>query len=87
LKILAGKLKLVTMDNDADGSDRICYIGTDNYAAGRMVGRLVREVMPNGGDIAIFVVDRIRKMQGALLGCDRRIDNKPGGRTDFRSNI
>jgi ribose transport system substrate-binding protein len=55
LKILSGKLKLLTMDNDAPGSDRICYVGTDNYAAGRMVGKLVREVMPQGGDLAIFV--------------------------------
>ena len=55
LKILSGKLKLLTMDNDAPGSDRICYVGTDNYAAGRMVGKLVAEVMPQGGDLAIFV--------------------------------
>ncbi len=55
LKQIAAKTKLVTMDNDADGSNRICYVGTDNYAAGREVGRLVRQVMPAGGDIAIFV--------------------------------
>lgn len=55
LKILSGKLKLLTMDNDAPGSDRICYVGTDNYAAGRMVGKLVAEVMPQGGDLAVFV--------------------------------
>jgi ribose transport system substrate-binding protein len=55
LKILAKKMKLITMDNDAAGSDRICYIGTDNYAAGREVGRLVREAMPEGGTLAVFV--------------------------------
>lgn len=55
LKILASKIKLITMDNDADGSNRLCYIGTDNYAAGREVGRLVREVLPDGGDLAVFV--------------------------------
>jgi ribose transport system substrate-binding protein len=55
LKIIAAKTKLVTMDNDAEGSNRICYVGTDNYAAGKEVGRLVKEVLPNGGDVAIFV--------------------------------
>lgn len=55
LKQIAKKVKLVTMDNDAEGSDRICYVGTDNYAAGRAVGRLVKEAMPAGGDVAIFV--------------------------------
>jgi len=54
LKQYATKTKLVTMDNDAEGSNRICYVGTDNYAAGREVGRLVKQVMPKG-DIAIFV--------------------------------
>jgi ribose transport system substrate-binding protein len=55
LKQIASKTKLVTMDNDADGSSRICYVGTDNYAAGREVGRLVKRAMSGGGDIAIFV--------------------------------
>lgn len=55
LAIIAGKMKFVTMDNDAPESNRICYIGTDNYSAGRMVGKFVRELMPNGGDLAIFV--------------------------------
>ncbi len=55
LKLIAAKMKLITMDNDADGSDRICYIGTDNYAAGHAVGRLVKDVMPQGGTLAIFV--------------------------------
>jgi ribose transport system substrate-binding protein len=55
LKQVAAQVKLITMDNDADGSDRICYVGTDNYAAGREVGRLVKEALPNGGDVAIFV--------------------------------
>src|SRR5262245_14157875 len=55
LKNIAAQTNLFTMDNDADGSDRLCYIGTDNYEAGKAVGRLVKEVMPNGGQIAIFV--------------------------------
>ena len=55
LKNIAAQTNLFTMDNDAEGSDRLCYIGTDNYEAGKAVGRLVKEVMPNGGSIAIFV--------------------------------
>ena len=55
LKNVAAKTALITVDNDATESGRLCYIGTDNYAAGKAVGRLVKEVMPNGGTIAIFV--------------------------------
>jgi ribose transport system substrate-binding protein len=52
---IADRIPLVTQDNDAPKSKRKCYIGTNNYEAGREVGRLVKEVLPNGGTIAIFV--------------------------------
>lgn len=46
---------LVTQDSDAPDSDRLCYIGMDNYTAGRMCGDLVKEAMPDGGSVMIFV--------------------------------
>ncbi|MCS6852656.1 MAG: sugar-binding protein [Gemmataceae bacterium] len=52
---LAAHIPVITQDNDAPGSKRTCYIGTNNYEAGRDVGKLVKEVMPQGGTIAIFV--------------------------------
>ncbi|HEX3146861.1 MAG TPA: substrate-binding domain-containing protein [Gemmataceae bacterium] len=55
LKQVATKTNLLTVDNDATASGRLCYIGTDNYEAGKAVGRLVKEVMPQGGTVAIFV--------------------------------
>jgi ribose transport system substrate-binding protein len=55
LKRIAGKLNFITMDNDAEKSNRLCYVGTENYSAGRAVGKMVKEVMPEGGTIAIFV--------------------------------
>jgi ribose transport system substrate-binding protein len=55
LKRIARNTKLITMDNDALGSDRICYVGSDNLAAGRSAGRLVARAIPNGGTVAIFV--------------------------------
>lgn len=47
--------KLITHDSDAPDSNRLCYIGVDNYTAGRMCGELVVEAMPDGGKLAIFV--------------------------------
>ncbi|MCH1494956.1 MAG: sugar-binding protein [Rubripirellula sp.] len=47
--------KLITHDSDAPDSDRLCYIGMDNYIAGRMCGELVKEAMPDGGKVAIFI--------------------------------
>jgi ribose transport system substrate-binding protein len=57
LNEIAGKVQLLAVDNDAPDTHRICYIGTDNYEAGRAVGRLVKEALPEGGTIAVFVGD------------------------------
>ncbi|MAE62883.1 MAG: sugar ABC transporter substrate-binding protein [Phycisphaeraceae bacterium] len=45
----------ITQDSDAPSSKRLCYVGMDNYDAGRMCGKLVKEAVPNGGKIMIFV--------------------------------
>lgn len=55
LKQIAKKTKFIAMDNDAPGSDRLCYVGTDNVGAGRSAGRLVTRALPQGGTVAIFV--------------------------------
>jgi len=46
---------VITQDSDAPQSDRVCYIGTDNRAAGRQAGQLIKEALPNGGKIMVFV--------------------------------
>ena len=51
----AKRTRLITHDSDAPNSDRLVYIGMDNYKAGRMCGDLVREAMPSGGTIMIFI--------------------------------
>jgi ribose transport system substrate-binding protein len=44
-----------TQDSDAPQSDRAAYVGTDNVAAGRQAGTLIKEAMPEGGRIMLFV--------------------------------
>ena len=52
---IAKQVLVVTQDSDAPESDRACYIGTDNTAAGRQAGELIKEVLPQGGKIMVFV--------------------------------
>jgi ribose transport system substrate-binding protein len=47
-----------TQDSDAPDSQRACYVGTNNVAAGRQAGTLIKEALPNGGKIMIFVGKR-----------------------------
>ena len=51
----AKRVLLVTQDSDAPRSDRAFYVGTDNVAAGRLAGGLIKEALPQGGKIMIFV--------------------------------
>jgi ribose transport system substrate-binding protein len=46
---------VITHDSDAPGSKRLCFVGMDNYKAGRAAGKLVKEALPAGGKIMIFV--------------------------------
>lgn len=55
LKSVGEKCFLVTHDSDSPGSDRRAYVGMDNYEAGRMCGKLVKEAMPEGGSVMIFI--------------------------------
>lgn len=55
LQEIASHSILVTQDSDAPDSPRECYIGMDNYTAGRMCGKLVKEALPDGGEVMLFV--------------------------------
>lgn len=81
LNTVAAKTNLITSDSDAAKSNRLCYIGTDNHAAGVMAGGLVKEALPKGGKIMVFVgksdaqnaKDRITGLRDALKGSNIEI--------------
>jgi ribose transport system substrate-binding protein len=52
---VASQALVVTQDSDAPDSQRAFYIGTNNVAAGEQAGKLVKEALPQGGNIMVFV--------------------------------
>ena len=85
----AAATNLITHDSDAPGSNRLVYIGMDNYDAGLMCGRTLRKAMTDGGSVMIFVgrLDQDnakRRRQGFIDGLlDRKPDpthNDPSGK-------
>ncbi len=78
---VAKKALLFCTDSDAPGSDRACYVGTDNVAAGKQAGGLIKEVLPDGGNIMLFVgkidaqnaKDRCAGIREALEGSNVKI--------------
>lgn len=72
----AKQVLVITQDSDAPKSDRTCYIGTDNVAAGRQEGEMIKEVLPEGGKIMVFAgsadainaQERLRGIKEVLAG-------------------
>jgi ribose transport system substrate-binding protein len=70
-----------THDSDAPKSERACYVGTDNVAAGREAGALIKEAIPQGGKIMLFVgktdarnaQERLQGIKEALQGSNVQI--------------
>jgi ribose transport system substrate-binding protein len=55
LNKVAEQAVLFTTDSDAPESNRVLYIGTDNVAAGEEAGKLIKQALPDGGQIMLFV--------------------------------
>ncbi len=77
----AAKSLIVTQDSDAPNSKRSFYVGTDNVAAGRQAGELIKKAVPNGGSIMLFVgkrdaqnaKERIQGVEETLKGTNIKI--------------
>jgi len=86
----ASQTLVVTQDSDAPNSNRACYIGTDNVAAGRQAGELVKEALPQGGKIMVFVgvldaanaQQRYQGLKEALAGSNVQIIDVRTDNTD-----
>jgi len=98
LNKVAEHTNLITFDSDAAKSNRLLYIGTNNYEAGKALGGQIVKLLPSGGKIAVFVgtfaadnaMQRLKGIQDAIAGhkidiIDKREDNTD--RAKARSNV
>lgn len=63
LRQIAQSTELLTVDSDSEASDRICFVGTDNYRAGTVAGRIAKQLAPDGGRVLI-VAGPLNKANG-----------------------
>jgi ribose transport system substrate-binding protein len=72
LNEIAEQVPVIAVDSDLPpGSKRLAYIGTNNYEAGKSAGKLVKEALPDGGEIVIYVgkmdvQNAIERRQGVM---------------------
>jgi len=95
---VAAKSKLITFDSDAPKSQRLLYIGTNNYEAGKALGGQIVKLLPNGGKMAVFVgtlsaenaAQRLKGIVDAIAGKNIEIVDKREDNTDrakARANV
>jgi len=64
---------LITMDTDAPTTKRQVYVGMDNYDAGWMCGELVKEAIPGGGEVVLFIgrleQDNAKRRRQGVIDC------------------
>jgi len=78
---------VITHDSDAPTTQRRCFVGCDNYAAGRACGALVEEALPQGGTVMLFIgrleQDNSKKRRQGVI--DELLD-RPYDPTRFDAN-
>ena len=75
----AAKVNLICMDSDAPKSKRLCYVGSNNFVAGKTAGEQILKAIPNGGKMMIFVgtLDA-QNAQDRYKGIQEVLKGKPG---------
>jgi len=51
----AKKVNLICHDSDAPKSNRLLYVGTSNYDAGKVAGEQLKKALPKGGKVMVYV--------------------------------
>ena len=53
-RAVAAGIPVITFDSDAENSDRVAYVGTDNVAFGVELGKLLDQLAPQGGKYGVL---------------------------------
>ncbi len=61
-------IPVVTIDSDAPDSKRLLFIGTDNYNAGLLGGKLAAKLLNNKGNVVIYTIAGQSNLKDRLAG-------------------
>jgi ribose transport system substrate-binding protein len=75
---IAQGIPVITVDSDAPDSKRLAFIGTDNYRAGIMGGKIVAEKLQGKGSVVVFTIEGQTNLNERLHGYKDTFDTHPG---------
>lgn len=74
----AAGIPVVTVDSDSPGSQRLFFVGTNNYEAGRMGGRRLVDILKNKGNVIVFTIAGQANVDERLKGYRDVLADHPG---------
>jgi ribose transport system substrate-binding protein len=74
---LAQGIPVVTMDADAPASKRLFYIGSDNFAAGKLGGQVLAKALNGKGNVVMFTYPKQQNLVERQQGYQSVFDNYP----------
>lgn len=70
-------IPVITIDADAPASKRLYFIGSDNYAAGKLGGQLLAKLLNGRGNVVMFTYPRQTNLTERQQGYQSVFDNYP----------
>lgn len=77
-KAAAAGIPVITVDNDSPKSKRLCYIGTENYQAGLVVGDLLAKELEGRGKVGISMLAGAWNIEERARGVRDALKKYPG---------
>jgi ribose transport system substrate-binding protein len=71
-------IPVITMDSDAPLSKRLTFIGTNNYEAGQMGGRLAAKLLQGKGNVVVLTMPGQANLDERLHGYQAAFQEQPG---------
>jgi len=74
---IAAGIPVVTMDSDAPGSQRLVFVGTNNYQAGMIGGRLLAKQLKGKGTVVVYSIPAQANLEERLRGYRDALASSP----------
>lgn len=75
---VAAGVPVITVDSDAPQSQRLFFIGTNNYQAGQMGGGLLAKLLNGKGNVVFYTIANQKNLEERLDGYRAALASSPG---------
>lgn len=75
---VAAGIPVITIDSDAPQSQRLFFVGTNNFQAGQMGGKLLVQMLNGKGRVVFFTIAGQKNLEERLNGYEAALEAAPG---------